>query len=652
MDTENYVAKLNEYTQRTRSELKYEDVRTDGPDHIKTFAIRVVVNGEAYPEGVGNNRKEAKKNAAKYALESLMEEKEHASDASLGPVSQTVKNPVSWLYEYGHKIKMAVKIMDSIRPGSYEPFQCRFLVGDIKYPVATGTTKKEAKEEAAKLAYHEIYEVSLSENEKTSGSSNHEKEEISAICDELRSLKAEEDGSVKTNFVGAINDYCQKTHRTLKFIEVARSGPSHNHIFYYKLVIDGKDYTVTAGNTIKEAKQNAAQSALSALENEDTEVLRSSRSTPSSRVSSPNLFGSLDAKLKNKIMTPPSVSGQFDESSPKFQGKSPDCKPRRKIAVHFPNAIGQQYVMSADFKDPENDREQKSQLASSRFKQDFNCITYINKGSFGCVFKAKHKLEGKYYAVKVVHCKEKSLREISALSELQHANIVRYYTCWMEDTAYECGSAEDSSSSQNSSERFLYIQMELCDNKTLRKWINDMNTQNGNPTQRREYTFAIVQQIVSGVTCIHDKMLIHRDLKPANILFGRNEMVKIGDFGLVTEENYNENRSINKGTRSYMAPEQKDKIDYDRKVDIFALGLIYFELLWFMATGAERGKLWDDVRNQKLPPGFSYLFPAEEEMIKLMLCLKPEDRPEASQLQTNLEEWAIALKLAKDRKTV
>ncbi|XP_077352031.1 interferon-induced, double-stranded RNA-activated protein kinase [Festucalex cinctus] len=652
MDPENYVAKLNEYAQkRTRSEPKYEDIGADGPDHIKTFTMRVVINDEAFPEGVGNSKKEAKQKAAKYALKILMEKEEHTSEASIGPVSQTIKDYVSWLYAYGQKIKMPVKCIESTRPESYKSFQCRFLVGKIEYPDATGATKKEAKEEAAKLAYNAIYEASQSESEKSSDSSNQQKEDMSEMCDKTPSSKTEDDGFVEINYIGAINHYCQKTHRTPNFIEVERIGPAHNHKFSYKLVIDGKDYPVGVGKTIKEARQAAAQLALSALEKEDSEVVRSSACIRrASMMSPPNLEESPNNASSKSTSHSPSFSVEFAESSPKDQGPSPDCKPKRKIAAIFPNTNRQQDIKSGDFKEREDNSQWRSQLASSRFEEDFDCIEYISKGAFGCVFKAKHKIEEKNYAVKVVGCKEKSLREILALSDLQHSNIVRYYTCWMEDTARKCGFFAKSIA--NSSTRFLYIQMELCDTKTLRNWIDEMNTQNVTSSERSERSFEIVQQIVSGVECIHAKMLIHRDLKPDNILFGLDKTVKIGDFGLVTVDTDSEDRSVYKGTPFYMAPEQKQKIAYDRKVDIFALGLIYFELLWCMITRCERDKLWDDVRNQKLPPEFSSNFPTEVKMITSMLCLRPEDRPEASQIQTDLEECANALTLAKAKKTV
>ncbi|XP_070772632.1 interferon-induced, double-stranded RNA-activated protein kinase-like [Enoplosus armatus] len=560
MEPVNCVAKLNEYAQRTRSVLTYEDVGSVGPDHIKTFTIRVILNSKAYPDGVGKNKKEAKQNAAKNALKCLEEKPvdstENAAEAPTAPVHQpTISdfNYIGWLNEYGHKNRVAIRAVVSSRPGpNYITQCCSFVVGDKEYPAATGKTKKEAKEEAAKLVYHEIYTT--------------ETTELSAVSD------------------------------------------------------------------------GAAPARLSTPPN-----------TPESR----------DLESES-VPTTTSDSVVFTNSTnpPKDQIRSPDVRPKIRLAANFLNAQSKEDMM-ANFNGKNTANTQSGKTTSKsvisiifRFTLEFDSIVFLGKGGFGRVFKAKEKLLGKYCAIKIVRCKEKSLREVKILSDLHHVNILRYYTCWLEDSGYQGDISTDSSysSSQSSIDdsltKYLYIQMELCDTKTLRGWIDEKNAQSLQDSKRREESLHLAQQIISGVEYIHSKGLIHRDLKPANIMFGLDGKVKIGDFGLVTAENDDDDaenlmeRTVYKGTRSYMAPEQKRERNYDRRVDIFALGLIYLELLWKVSTGHETVDVLKDARLQKFPKGFSLTFPQENQIIKAMLCEKPEGRPEASKLKAELEKWA------------
>ncbi|KAF7657879.1 hypothetical protein LDENG_00020980 [Lucifuga dentata] len=300
-----------------------------------------------------------------------------------------------------------------------------------------------------------------------------------------------------------------------------------------------------------------------------------------------------------------------------------------------------------------NSPNDKASTSPGRFISLFDSMERLGKGGYGNVFKAREKMLEKYFAVKIVSCEEKALKEVKALAELQHPNIVRYYTCWMEDSfqieeSFDSTNESYSSSqcSTNSQSQYLYIQMELCNSKTLTVWINEVNAQSKEgilqDSKRREESLKLAQQIVSGVEYIHSMKLIHRDLKPDNIMFGLKGNVKIGDFGLVTADNVDDEndieRTVDKGTSSYMAPEQKSEISYDRKVDIFALGLIYFELLWKLNTAHEKVEIWTDVRSKKLPPEFAPRFPREYNIIMSMLCVKPEDRPEASKVKTALDE--------------
>uniref|UniRef100_A0A8C5F118 Protein kinase domain-containing protein n=1 Tax=Gouania willdenowi TaxID=441366 RepID=A0A8C5F118_GOUWI len=235
-----------------------------------------------------------------------------------------------------------------------------------------------------------------------------------------------------------------------------------------------------------------------------------------------------------------------------------------------------------------------------RFKSEYELLERLGKGGFGSVFKVRRKLIDKFYAIKCVSGKEKALREAKALSQLHFTNIVRF------NSSPKCPGVKRYGvkcfifsllfiKTSNSTPQYLYILMELCDKKTLKHWIKEKNKDSLQASERREKSLPIAEQIICGVEYIHSSKFIHRDLKPGNIMFGNDETVKIGDFGLVTtdtDDNENPNERTKTGTRTYMAPEQ-DTTRYDRKVDIFAFGLICFEMLWKMSTGHERAQFVD-----------------------------------------------------------
>ncbi|XP_072246397.1 uncharacterized protein [Leuresthes tenuis] len=674
MESVNFIAQLKEYADKERLVVKYEDVDSVGPDHIKTFTLRAVLNGKAYPDGVGKNKKEAKQNAAKNALESLSKEPavstEKGTEVFPARVQLKSTNYTCWLNEYGQKNRVSVRTVETTRLGPSSASQwCRFVVGDKEYQAASGKTKKEAKEEAAKLVYHEIVggETTRTEDGRDSGTSSLQKEELDEIlldiCDKTKSLsiQIEDSSPAETNFVGIVNQYCQKQKQLCAFVEDRRCGLSHTPTFFYKLVIDKKEYPVGEGKSIKEAKQNAAQLAWSALKEQpdwDSKVCDGAHAKQSPSTSTQD-----SGHVKSSSITSTSTPAVITPSS-KHPAPGTNVKPKIRIAANFQNACdkSKEDMINFKVKSKGNTQTEKTPTQSmmSRFTLDYDSIERLDKGSFGYVFKAKHKLEEKYYAVKIVRCKDNvknALPEVKVLSDLNHCNIVRYHSCWMEESGYQWDSSTDSSSasqsSSDSSAKYLYIQMELCSIKTLRVWIDEKNVQNPKKSlrdsKRRKESLTIALQIVSGVDYIHSKRLIHRDLKPANIMFGQSGSVKIGDFGLVTEEieNDSENqkeRNKYKGTPSYMAPEQREKTLYIHKVDIFALGLIYFELLWNIPTIDDKTEIWADVRKRKFPQGFCQHHLQESEMIQSMLSEKPEERPEASKLKTDLEHSLEILK--------
>lgn len=243
MDPGDSVAKLHEIAQRARSELSFEEVSSVGPDHDKTFTVKAVLDGKAYDSGVGKTKKEAKKNAAENALRLLEVVQQNPADssenatanpiASVNQMSISDNNYVSWLHEYCVKKRISIKTVESISLESNTAFlkRCSFVVDGKEYPAGFGKTKKEAKEEAAEIAYQSL------------------------------GVKSTDQRNRGPNFVGIVDHYCHKTGRILNFIEVKRCGPPHNPQLFYKAVINNRDYPVGEGKNIKEAKQNAAQQA-------------------------------------------------------------------------------------------------------------------------------------------------------------------------------------------------------------------------------------------------------------------------------------------------------------------------------------------------------------------------------------------------------
>ncbi|XP_004390710.1 eukaryotic translation initiation factor 2-alpha kinase 3 isoform X1 [Trichechus manatus latirostris] len=192
---------------------------------------------------------------------------------------------------------------------------------------------------------------------------------------------------------------------------------------------------------------------------------------------------------------------------------------------------------------------------------------------------------------------------------------------------------------------YLYIQMQLCRKENLKDWLNGRCA-----IEERERTVClhIFLQIAEAVEFLHSKGLMHRDLKPSNIFFTMDDVVKIGDFGLVTAMDQDEEEQTvltpmpayarhtgQVGTKLYMSPEQIHGNNYSHKVDIFSLGLILFELLYPFSTQMERVRTLSDVRNLNFPPLFTQKYPREYVMVQHMLSPSPMERPEATDIIEN-----------------
>uniref|UniRef100_A0A1A8I4G3 Eukaryotic translation initiation factor 2-alpha kinase 3 n=2 Tax=Nothobranchius kuhntae TaxID=321403 RepID=A0A1A8I4G3_NOTKU len=197
---------------------------------------------------------------------------------------------------------------------------------------------------------------------------------------------------------------------------------------------------------------------------------------------------------------------------------------------------------------------------------------------------------------------------------------------------------------QPSPKVYLYIQMQLCRKENLKDWMSQRSL-----PEHRELSqcLDIFLQIAEAVDFLHSKGLMHRDLKPSNIFFTMDDVVKVGDFGLVTamdqEEDENDLSALTPdpllarhtgqvGTKLYMSPEQLSGNSYSHKVDIYSLGLILFELLYPFRTQMERVRTLTEVRGLQFPELFSKNNAQELNMVRSMLSLSPSERPEAVEI--------------------
>lgn len=250
------------------------------------------------------------------------------------------------------------------------------------------------------------------------------------------------------------------------------------------------------------------------------------------------------------------------------------------------------------------------------FYSQYEVKEKIGSGGFGVVYKIFNKLDDNHYALKKIKLDSNSesvsvLREVQALSKLDHPNIIRYNTCWLGyDTENQQDDLDDlfSSNSQSYDTEsplllFLYIQMELCDSN-LEKYIDNREIIDHNDN------LIIFTQLCEGLNYIHENHFIHRDIKPGNI-FMKNNVIKIGDFGLV-KKNYkssdnaltlkDSNHSIDIGTKTYASPEQIDNKFYTHKTDLYSLGIILLELSLIVSTVMEKIEIFNKARKDKSFP--------------------------------------------------
>ncbi len=208
-------------------------------------------------------------------------------------------------------------------------------------------------------------------------------------------------------------------------------------------------------------------------------------------------------------------------------------------------------------------------LLGHRLGGKYEIQSEIGRGGMGIVYRAHDTMLRRTVAVKVLSPQlaadstfvQRFRPEAVAAANLRHPNIV---------TIYDVG--EDALSGQ----AIHYIVMENVEGETLDRLLQ---------RQRRPLTLhqtdEIIRQVADALHYAHERGMIHRDVKPSNIMLSPDGHVTLMDFGLVRagEMSHLTQTGSVLGTPLYMAPEQVMGAEIDRRTDIYALGIVIYELL-------------------------------------------------------------------------
>jgi WD40 repeat protein len=208
----------------------------------------------------------------------------------------------------------------------------------------------------------------------------------------------------------------------------------------------------------------------------------------------------------------------------------------------------------------------------------YEIIRPLGRGGMGEVHLARDLRLGRLVAVKLLtthgpDLDERVLAEARATARCRHENIV---------VIYEVGAHD----------RQPYMVLEYLEGQTLRQWMDHLAAITGSrarvPPAR---AVELMLPIVRALAYAHDQGIVHRDLKPENVMLTRGGVIKVLDFGVAKhveapapdaagdDAGPTASSSALAGTRPYMSPEQLSLAAVDHRADVWAVGLMLFELV-------------------------------------------------------------------------
>lgn len=300
------------------------------------------------------------------------------------------------------------------------------------------------------------------------------------------------------------------------------------------------------------------------------------------------------------------------------------------------NSIGDQALAAG----AENPATQLDEAAArireheTDFSQDFQDLYAVEgvlgEGKFARVFKAKHRVTGREFAVKCLKNKELSqeatdmlVAEVGALSRLKHPNVIAHHGFYSEGDNY-------------------YLVLDYCKQGSIRTLLDKHSVIPEHHAKR------LIKQMVAALAYCHSMGQVHRDVKAENVMLvgrSRHELtVKLADFGLSEELELGHSRLQDIcGTPQYLSPEIVSGRLYGKPADIWSAGILSYMMLSGIVPFEEAvnesslhqlirlGAIW---YNQ---PAWADVSPAAKSFVQRMLDINPETRATAEELLAH--EW-------------
>jgi serine/threonine-protein kinase len=195
-------------------------------------------------------------------------------------------------------------------------------------------------------------------------------------------------------------------------------------------------------------------------------------------------------------------------------------------------------------------------LVASRYR----IVALLGRGGMGEVYRADDLTLGQPVALKFLpesasddETLERFRAEVRIARRISHPNVCR---------VYDIGEAADQ----------IFLSMEYVDGEDLASLLRRIGR------LPQDKGLEIARKLCAGLAAAHDKGVLHRDLKPSNIMIDGRGEVLIMDFGLAAIARDIHVGEIRSGTPAYMAPEQLDGREVTARSDVYALGLVLYEM--------------------------------------------------------------------------